>query len=258
MRITALWRAGGTGRRRRLKIVRPQGHGGSSPSPATTSIDCPSATLKHNLHSLLHSFTSNKCNCRADSRMQVYLGDSKSGEVHSSCGFDPHLGHHYFSFLVNHIQSRRLNCTRFCTNIGLVLSIYRRHRATCKFSDDRISKRCRCPLWATGSLDGKPYRSTLKTRSFERAQQTVAKIEEGKQPERLKAVTVTEALDAFLRDCEARVSAPRLCRNTNCSRVASKRIARNTGSRVFRISRRRTPDSSERAGRGVRARWQWK
>ena len=26
-RRTALWRAGGTGRRRRLKIVRPQGHG---------------------------------------------------------------------------------------------------------------------------------------------------------------------------------------------------------------------------------------
>jgi hypothetical protein len=37
-RRTALWRAGGTGRRRRLKIVRPQGHGGSSPSPATITI----------------------------------------------------------------------------------------------------------------------------------------------------------------------------------------------------------------------------
>src|ERR1017187_795365 len=37
-RRTALWRAGGTGRRRRLKIVRPQGHGGSSPSPATIII----------------------------------------------------------------------------------------------------------------------------------------------------------------------------------------------------------------------------
>jgi hypothetical protein len=33
------WRAGGTGRRRRLKIVRPQGHGGSSPSPATITIN---------------------------------------------------------------------------------------------------------------------------------------------------------------------------------------------------------------------------
>ncbi len=85
-----------------------------------------------------------------------------------------------------------------------MLSIYRRHRTTCKFADDRISKRCHCPLWATGSVDGKPYRKTLKTRSFERAQQTVNKLEEGKQPERPKAVTVAEALDAFVRDCEAR------------------------------------------------------
>ena len=91
-RRTALWRAGGTGRRRRLKIVRPQGHGGSIPSPATTRIDS-RQLYPPNLHSLLHSFTSNKYNCRIDSRMQVYLGDSKSGEVHSSCGFDPHLGH---------------------------------------------------------------------------------------------------------------------------------------------------------------------
>ena len=41
---TALWRAGGTGRRRRLKIVRPQGHGGSSPSPATIYFD---STVSH-------------------------------------------------------------------------------------------------------------------------------------------------------------------------------------------------------------------
>src|ERR1039457_694509 len=37
-RRTALRRAGATGRRRRLKIVRPHGHGGSSPSPATIII----------------------------------------------------------------------------------------------------------------------------------------------------------------------------------------------------------------------------
>jgi integrase len=53
-------------------------------------------------------------------------------------------------------------------------------------------------------LDGKPYRKTLKTRSFERAQQTVNKIEEGKQPERPKAVTIKDALTAFIKDCESR------------------------------------------------------
>ena len=52
-----------------------------------------------------------------------------------------------------------------------MLSIYRRHRAKCKFAEDRVSKKCRCTLWATGTLEGKPYRRSLKTRSFERAEQ---------------------------------------------------------------------------------------
>ena len=52
-----------------------------------------------------------------------------------------------------------------------MLTIYRRHKEQCSFADDRISKKCRCSLWATGTLDGNPYHKSLKTRSFERAQQ---------------------------------------------------------------------------------------
>ena len=60
-----------------------------------------------------------------------------------------------------------------------MLTIYRRHRANCPYAADRIAKKCRCALWATGTLDGRPYRKTLKTRSFERAKRVVADLEHG-------------------------------------------------------------------------------
>src|SRR5277367_1652374 len=86
-----------------------------------------------------------------------------------------------------------------------MLTIYRRHKGKCKFADDRVSRKCRCSLWATGTFDGNPYRKSLKTRSFERAQQIVREMEDGKQKrEAPKIVTIKHALDAFLADCESR------------------------------------------------------
>ena len=85
-----------------------------------------------------------------------------------------------------------------------MLAIYRRHRQTCKFADDRVSRKCRCALWATGTLDGKPHRKSLKTRSFERAQQIVRDTENGKQEDHAKIVTLNGALDAFVKDCGSR------------------------------------------------------
>ena len=68
-----------------------------------------------------------------------------------------------------------------------------------------MSKKCRCTLWATGTLDGKPYRKSLKTRSFERAEKLKREIEDGTKPEeQAKKTTVKDALAAFIRDCEAR------------------------------------------------------
>ena len=86
-----------------------------------------------------------------------------------------------------------------------MLTIYRRHRKDCPQAADRISRKCRCALWATGSLDGLPYRKTLKTRSFERAQQLVRDLENGNQKEeKQKARTITAALAEFAMDCEQR------------------------------------------------------
>lgn len=86
-----------------------------------------------------------------------------------------------------------------------MLSIYRRHRPRCKQADDRVSKKCRCVLWATGTLEGKAYRKSLKTRSFERAQELIRDLESGAKPTgETKTITLKHALDAFVADCEAR------------------------------------------------------
>jgi integrase len=72
-----------------------------------------------------------------------------------------------------------------------------------------MSKQCRCPLWATGTLEGAPYRKSLKTRSFERAEQLKREIENGNKPEQLKSITIKDALAAFITDCEARNLTPK-------------------------------------------------
>lgn len=91
-----------------------------------------------------------------------------------------------------------------------MLSIYRRHKTTCKFAADRVSKKCRCALWADGVIEGKHIRRSLKTRSFERAQQLIREIEDGTKPtEQPKSISIKDALDAFVADCESRKLAPK-------------------------------------------------
>jgi len=80
--------------------------------------------------------------------------------------------------------------------------VYRRHKNSCPHKHDRISKQCRCPLWAKGIVEGKPYQKSLKTRNFGRAEKRAREIQDGETPA-LK-ITVKHALDAFIKDCEAR------------------------------------------------------
>jgi|HubBroStandDraft_6_1064221.scaffolds.fasta_scaffold341999_2 site-specific recombinase XerD len=87
----------------------------------------------------------------------------------------------------------------------VVLSIYRRHREACKYGDDRVSKKCRCALWAKGTLEGKPFQKSLKTRNFERAEQIKRTLEDGIQAkEQPKAVTVKSALASYVKESERR------------------------------------------------------
>ena len=70
------------------------------------------------------------------------------------------------------------------------------------------SRKCDCRLWVKGILEGKPFEQSLKTRSIERAEQLLANIQKHGRPEPppepKKEITITGALDAFIKDCEAR------------------------------------------------------
>ncbi len=50
------------------------------------------------------------------------------------------------------------------------LFVYTRHTVDCEKKSDRFSKRCRCPKWIRGVLNGKPVRQSAGTRSWEKAE----------------------------------------------------------------------------------------
>jgi site-specific recombinase XerD len=131
-----------------------------------------------------------------------------------------------------------------------MLSIYRRHRSKCKFIADRVSKKCRCPLWATGTLVGKPFRRALKTRSWERATQLLREIEDGAQsPGAPEVVSIAGAVDKFLADCAAR--------NLNANTLAKyKRLVKRLGEYCGREGIQDLARLSPDALREFRSSWQ--
>jgi integrase/recombinase XerD len=80
-----------------------------------------------------------------------------------------------------------------------VLTIYRRHSSNCP-QESRRYRRCNCPCWIEGTIEGKYYREALKTRNWERATKLAREKEEGKT----ERVTIEVATEAFIRDAEAR------------------------------------------------------
>src|SRR6267143_371715 len=87
-----------------------------------------------------------------------------------------------------------------------MLTIYCRHRKNCKQRiDGRGYRRCLCPFWVDGSLNGVEMRKSLRLRDWQRAQELVRQWEaEGQRVEKPKPLTVKEACDKFVADAEAR------------------------------------------------------
>jgi site-specific recombinase XerD len=80
-----------------------------------------------------------------------------------------------------------------------MLAIYKRHAPACPHKS-RQYRRCDCPCWVEGTVEGVYHRKSLKTRSWERATKLAREIEEGKT----HRVTVETATESFLRDAGAR------------------------------------------------------
>jgi integrase/recombinase XerD len=59
-----------------------------------------------------------------------------------------------------------------------MLSVYTRHSADCPRSDDGTWKRCKCPKWVWGTLNGEFLRRSAKTRSWEHAEEFRRNLEQ--------------------------------------------------------------------------------
>jgi integrase/recombinase XerD len=83
-----------------------------------------------------------------------------------------------------------------------MLAVYKRHSEDCPHKA-RSYRRCDCPCWAEGTVEGKYYRESLKTRSWTRATEIVREREDS-GGEAVRRITIEEATLAFVRDAEAR------------------------------------------------------
>lgn len=86
-----------------------------------------------------------------------------------------------------------------------MLTLWRRHRTTCPHKADRYYRKCRCAVHCEGTVESTYIRRSLKTRSWERGEILKRQLEDGTTPkEQPKSITIKDALDAFIADCEAR------------------------------------------------------
>jgi integrase/recombinase XerD len=81
-----------------------------------------------------------------------------------------------------------------------MLTIYRRHRNSCRNRHDRYAKRDKCACWIEGTIDGKYIRQALKTRSWERAEELKREFEDSSCP-RPVTLSVGDAIEKFYAEC---------------------------------------------------------
>jgi len=90
-----------------------------------------------------------------------------------------------------------------------MLTIYRRHSAECSHkAEGRRWRRCRCPIWVDGTLEGVPIRKSLETRNWQRARDIIAEWEANGVMTRTDDVSVADARSDFLADLRRRNVSP--------------------------------------------------
>ena len=90
-----------------------------------------------------------------------------------------------------------------------MLTLYRRHAKPCKLTS-RSENKCRCPIWAGGSLPGTgEIRQSLDTRSWSEAQQKILKWSvDRQQPPAPQHATIAQWREQFMDDVKARHLVP--------------------------------------------------
>jgi len=77
-----------------------------------------------------------------------------------------------------------------------MLSVYTRHHPDCKNAGDKTWRRCSCPKWIWGSLNGKFLRQSAKTPRWEEAEELRRQLSEGLLPATRPAEKTDLAVDA--------------------------------------------------------------
>jgi hypothetical protein len=90
-----------------------------------------------------------------------------------------------------------------------MLSIYRRHQKRCAHRHEgRKYRRCQCPVWVDGHLNGVEIHQSLGTRDWQKAQEIVREWEatgERKiEANESEAITIEQAWLRFTADLEAK------------------------------------------------------
>jgi integrase/recombinase XerD len=91
-----------------------------------------------------------------------------------------------------------------------MLEPYRRHVAACPHREHgKAWIRCRCPIWASGTINGEPFpRRTLRTRDWGRAVARIAELESRPEAPAPRGTSLQSAVEAYLEDCAARSLKP--------------------------------------------------
>jgi len=110
--------------------------------------------------------------------------------------------------------------SRISLKLGVeMLSVYTRHHPDCKNAGDKTWRRCRCPKWIWGSLNGKFIRQSARTHRWEEAEEFRRQLSEGLPPAPAQEAKPSPAASAGGRDsrdpsAEAPPSTPKKLRVT--------------------------------------------
>ncbi len=90
-----------------------------------------------------------------------------------------------------------------------MLTVYTRHHPECKNASDKTWRRCNCPKWIWGSLNGKFLRQSARTHSWEVAEELRQQlIESAAMPSRTAAETQSSSIASAPSPVQARVQPP--------------------------------------------------
>src|SRR3954463_3295847 len=87
-----------------------------------------------------------------------------------------------------------------------MFTLYRRHERTCRFRRHGVRHiKCNCPVWRDGYELGVRKRASMRTRSWQHAQDRLTALERGEAPAvALPSRPIAQAIESYLADCRAR------------------------------------------------------